>query len=113
MGVFNSGIFNTPVFNTGVGQAVPDSPHYFLLIAPPSTPGLSPFAAAPRDPMVDHDFFAFARLASAQSYLDDVGQWMRDQLADGEELADMSEREDFGIDEVLSGKYRRRGKPRS
>src|SRR3990167_6433327 len=70
-----------------------DNPLNFGLAVPPSMPS-SPgpdFAMAPRHPRVDADFFAFARLAQVDAYLEEVQQWMSEQLGDGEEMADVNE----------------------
>lgn len=89
---------------------LPDNPLNFGLVAPPpmpSSPGLD-FTMAPRDPMVDADFFAFARLAQVDAYLEEVQQWMGEQLGDGEEMADLNEAEGLEMDEALSGESKLR-----
>lgn len=112
-GVWKAGVWAPTVWAAGVWregalaeEVLPDSPHHFPLVAPASMPGVPDFAMMPRDSKVDADFFALARIASAQSYLDDVGQWITDQLADGEELAIMDADDSFAMDEALSGKRR-------
>jgi hypothetical protein len=95
---------------SGAEEGLPDNPLYFPLLLPADSdlPGLPDFAASPRDRQVDQDFFALARMVGAQSYLDDVEQWMADQLGDGEELASLDAMEAFDMDDTLSGTRRQR-----
>ena len=100
----------SPAFQTNFQQSgaagLADNPLNFGLALPPAMPS-SPgpdFAMAPRDPRVDADFFAFARLAQVDAYLDEVEQWMTDQLGDDDEMADLNEAEGLEMDDALSGK---------
>jgi hypothetical protein len=98
-GGFQVGPFQT---NYQQGAAVlADSPANFWLIAPPSMPGLSEFT--PLDLRVDRDFNVLARMASVQSYLEDVEQWMNDELGTDEELVNVFEDDSFKVDGDLFG----------
>ena len=116
-GVWKAGVWATTVWADGVWRegayaALPDSPLYFELIAPPSTPSGPGFAMMPHDPQVDRDFEALARMATVQSYLEDVEQWMNDELGADEELANVFEDDSLEIDAMLSGKGLWRGRGR-
>jgi hypothetical protein len=109
-GVWAQTVWAAGVWREGAAAALPDNPLNFGLVAPPpmpSSPGLD-FTMAPRDPMVDADFFAFARLAQVDAYLEEVQQWMGEQLGDGEEMADLNEAEGLDMDEALSGESKLR-----
>jgi hypothetical protein len=85
-------------------EGLADSPLNFELIAPPSVPSLAEFTS--RDPQVDRDFDALARMSQVQSYLDDVEQWMNDELGTDEEMVNVFEDDSFDMDAELSGKRR-------
>lgn len=93
-----------------VPDVTPDNPANFGLVAPPPIPAGPEFELAPYDPKVDRDFFALARMSAVQSYLDDVEQWMDDNLADGAELVNVFEDDALSLDSDLTGRkpWRRR-----
>ena len=94
----------------GSVAALADSPANFGLVAPPPTPSRPEFEMAPYDPQVDRDFFALSRMSAVQSYLDDVEQWMDDNLADGAEMVNVFGDDALDVDKDLTGRkpWRRR-----
>lgn len=95
-GVWKAGVWATTVWADGVWRegaptSLADTPANFGIAAPLSMPGGLgvEFEMSPRDPKVDNDFFALSRIAMAADYLENVDQWLRDNLADGEEFVDV------------------------
>lgn len=103
-GVWKAGVWATTVWADGVwregGAVLADTPANFGIAAPPSMPGGLgvEFEMSPRDPKVDSDFFALSRIAMAADYLENVEQWLAENVKDGEEFVDVFD--ESGILEV-------------
>jgi hypothetical protein len=87
---------------TGI-PAIPDSPLYFALVPPPELPTPPAYELMPRDPQVDHDFFALARMSATNEYLEEVVRWLADESGAGEVKVDVLGEDDFKPDADLFG----------
>jgi len=111
-GVWKAGTWVTTAWADGVWregapavQALPDSPQYYGLMAPPERP-LSPqrLSERPFDPQVDVNFESMARMAEAQAYLGDVVDWIERELGESEEYVDVFAMEGLEAESDLTGK---------
>lgn len=95
--------------------AAPSLPEYreFGLAVPPETPGPAPRIDDAKL-MSDRDFWALARIAEINAYLEDVDDWAAAAgITDGEEIVDVFGNDGLEPDDELFGRSGRgRRKPR-